>query len=203
MELLGKEGLEKFKALIGDKFDAISSLFDKGKEDDTVIDDTTLDETIEDNGENTEDSTQLEGEETESEEELEDEKTEANIVLEEGWLREDGTVDLDKILDEALKGYIEGLNKKISDIDQQMLIDLIKGEAKSEGALDIEDILKFIDISTISRDNVKDTISSLKKDKGYLFKQKEKGNGFNPAQNRGKAKYREGMSFGDALDLAD
>lgn len=231
-DLMGLKAFNKLKELLGDKVSDVEDvLSEECKEGNTEEGGTDKEEGTSDNDEGVEgeednsedvddDTSDVDSgvddiDTTDKEEDAEGNSTdedvdvkvegaedrELNVILGEGWLREDGTVDLDKVLDEALRGYIEGLHNKINDIDHQMLIELLKGEAKSQGAVDIEDIVKFVDLSTVSKDNVADSISKLKKDKGYLFK--EGGKGFNPSVNKGKVKYRQGMSFGDAYDISE
>ena len=127
---------------------------------------------------------------------------ELNLILGDGWLKENGDVDLSKILDEGLKGYIEKLHKQLDDINQEMLKELIKGEARSQGAVEIDDILRFIDISKIQKEDIAKSVSTLKKDKGYLFTDAT-NKGFNPSSSKSRAKYRQGMSFSDALDITE
>lgn len=180
---------------------------DTSKEEDDIEDaDTDISEGGTDVEEGEDTHKDIEGEGTTSDDNVDEdvdsaEDKEFDVVLGEGWLREDGSVDLDKVLDGALRGYIEGLHNKIADIDNQMLIELLKGEAKSQGAVEIDDVLKFIDLSTVDRGNVADSVAKLKESKGYLFKEGSKG--FNPSKNMGKAKYRQGMSFGDAYDMTE
>ena len=196
--------------MLGDKFSGFTSLF-KTDEATDGEDGKTDEGTVDDNVDNSEEGVDGEGGSatdttvTNTDEGATDTtKTDTNgVILAEGWLLEDGNVDLEKILDESLKGYIEGLNKKIADIDQDMLKALIEGEAKSQGMVDITDILKFVDLSTTTKDNVGEVVSTLKKDKGYLFKQKPVNDGFNPSKQQVKAKYKEGMSFSDAMSMED
>lgn len=209
LELLGQKKFDDLKALLGDKFNSLTSLFkaDVGGEEDNIekgeednVDsgvDTSKGEELDDKTDDIEDKTDDAIDDTTIDTTVE------GVVLAEGWLKEDGTVDIEKILDESLKGYIEGLNKKIADIDQDMLKALIEGEAKSQGMVDITDIVKFVDLSSTTKENVSEVVGNLKKEKGYLFNQKPVNEGFNPSKQQVKSKYKEGMSFSDAMALTE
>jgi hypothetical protein len=184
LKILGQEKFDELKALMGDKFEEFATLFEK----DEII--------IDSDGEYIKKS----------------DVSEPVKVLDEGWLKEDGSVDMEKVVDASLKGYIEGLNQKIADgekkVTEALINNAISAEAEKAGVISVEDILKFIELSTIKVEEgkvegVAEAIATLKKDKPYLFKQDGDNSGFNPSKPKKSEGYVQGMSFADAWDAAE
>lgn len=181
IKLLGEEGFEALKVALGDGFDAFIKTIEEAKLVSNVEDEYVLKTEVE----------------------------EVTPILGDGWLSEEGVLDVEKILDEQLKAYVVKLNDELkegeSKITTTLITNALKDEANKLGVIDFEDILKFIDIEEIKVEDgvvvgVEATLKKLKEEKGYLFKQDAQG-GFNPSKGNKATGYVDGMSIEDAYDL--
>jgi hypothetical protein len=88
--------------------------------------------------------------------------------------------------------YVEGLEARVKELEDLLhttIVDnAIELEASRQGCIDVSDIKKFIDTSTVevidNKANVADLVAELKKTKKYLFNSNVSGGtqGFNPAK---------------------
>ena len=229
LELLGQDAYDKLKAALGDQFEDFETQYNDGKLNDAdvktkqqelgLLEDTEADngegdKTEADNGEgdkteadnqgNNNDNTQQTGTSTDLT------TGNANLVLLDGWLKEDGQVDYDKILDDTLKGYIKNLHERLKQVDWDYKYKMaIAVEALKSNMYDPADADKFISTSELSIDDdgnvvgVKEAFNKLRETKPHLFKSTDSSNGnagFNPAKGRKVDGYREGMSFAEAFN---
>lgn len=229
LELLGQDAYDKLKAALGDQFEDFETQYNDGKLTDADVKTKQqelglLEDTDADNGEGdkTEDE-DGEGDKTEADDQVNntedtqqpDTSTDlttdnANLVLLDGWLKEDGQVDYDKILDETLKGYIKNLHERLKQVDWDYKYKMaIAVEALKSNMYDPADADKFISTSELSIDDdgnvvgVKEAFNKLRETKPHLFKSTDSNNGnagFNPAKGKKVDGYREGMSFAEAFN---
>ena len=105
------------------------------------------------------------------------------------------TVDTDASENDAIDPvYVEGLENRIKELEgllHNAIVDTaIEIEANKAGCIDVDDIKRFIDTTTVEvvdgkASGVGEMIADLKKQKGYLFtatKSKGSSGGFNPAK---------------------
>lgn len=96
-------------------------------------------------------------------------------------------VEIDPVYVEGLENRVKELEGLLHNVIVENAIDL---EATKLGAIDVDDVKKFINLSEVKVDNgkasgVSELISELKKSKGYLFNSTQNGgksSGFNPAK---------------------
>ena len=231
LELLGQEAYDKLKAALGDQFEDFETQYNDGKLndadvkakqqelgllEDTDVEDGEGDKTEAEDGEG--DKTEAdngEGDKTEPDNQQTDTSTDlttdnANLVLLDGWLKEDGQVDYDKILDDTLKGYIKNLHERLKQVEWDYKYKMaISVEALKSNMYDPADADKFISTSELSIDDegnvvgVKEAFNKLRETKPHLFKSTDSSNGnagFNPAKGRKVDGYRDGMSFAEAFN---
>lgn len=119
-------------------------------------------------------------------------KQELKPTLADGWRRENGSIDLDKVLDTDLRFVLEDLKSKLTLAEREK--DIIKKTYEAKGVIfeynvvDVDDVLKFIDLSRVGINDegyavgVRAQMNELKKNKPYLFKDSGVNHigGFNP-----------------------
>ncbi len=229
LELLGQDAYDKLKAALGDQFEDFETQYNDGKLtdddvktkqqelgllEDTDVEDGEGDKTEAENGEGDKTEADNQGNNTEDTQQT-DTSTDltndnANLVLLDGWLKEDGQVDYDKILDDTLKGYIKNLHERLKQVEWDYKYKMaIAVEALKSNMYDPADADKFISTSELSIDDdgnvvgVKEAFNKLRETKPHLFKSTDSSNGnagFNPAKGRKVDSYREGMSFAEAFN---
>lgn len=142
---------------------------------------------------------------------IEEAKQSANTVLLNGWMSQDGTVDLEKVTDPDLKAYIQKgmdcVKESLKQSERWIKQGIVIAEALRQGAKDEYDILQFINLDELVLEEdgtIKDIatkISELKKRKPYLFEVGGNNNeGVNPPVNTNTG-YKPGMTFADAAEL--
>ena len=219
LELLGQDAYDKLKAALGDQFEDFETQYNDGKLTDTdvktkqqelgLLEDTDVEDG---EGDKTEADNQVNNTEDNQQPDTSTDSTtdNANLVLLDGWLKEDGQVDYDKILDETLKGYIKNLHERLKQVDWDYKYKMaIAVEALKSNMYDPADADKFISTSELSIDDdgnvvgVKEAFNKLRETKPHLFKSTDSSNGnagFNPAKGKKVDGYREGMSFAEAFN---
>jgi len=219
LELLGQDAYDKLKAALGDQFEDFETQYNDGKLTDTdvktkqqelgLLEDTDVEDG---EGDKTEADNQVNNTEDNQQPDTSTDSTtdNANLVLLDGWLKEDGQVDYDKILDETLKGYIKNLHERLKQVDWEYKYKMaIAVEALKSNMYDPADADKFISTSELSIDDdgnvvgVKEAFNKLRETKPHLFKSTDSSNGnagFNPAKGKKVDGYREGMSFAEAFN---
>lgn len=227
LEFLGEELFNKLKEAMGDQFVDFEQRYNSGEltDDDVRAKLAELGLTEEANsnaggegspGESNDGSTQetndsADGQTNEEEDEQTSEsKDNTNKILLEGWLKETGEVDYDKILDETLRNYIKNLNERLKKAEWDYKFKMaITVEALKANMYDPSDADKFISIDELSLDEngnvvgVQEAFERLRKNKPHLFKTVEAdgNNGFNPAKANKVSGYVPGMSFTEAYNL--
>lgn len=213
LKLLGKDAYEMLKSKLGDAFESFVAMFN-------TADDSSDSETKEtekaDVEADVEVETEAEAESTEAEAEVETEaeaesteadveSTEAEVLVSKSdVILADGTIDLSKITDPQLRQYAMWANEEHQRLLREVIISYaIRTEATQLGAIDVDDIIKFIDVNTLSVQDgvaigVSDALASLKKQKPYLFKDVTNSDGFNPAGKNKPTAYVPGMSWDEA-----
>ena len=113
-------------------------------------------------------------------------KEEVKTAFVEGWRQEDGSIDLEKVTDPELKEVIESFTTDITtargdaetaraDATKTIRDFKVKEVVGGYGAVDIEDILKFIDLDKVvlsengELEGLKELLDNLKKSKPHLF----------------------------------
>lgn len=222
LELLGQEAYDKLKAALGDQFEDFETQYNDGKINDTdvktkqqelgLLEDTDVEDVEDDEGDKTEVDNQVNNTEDTQQTDTSTDLTNdnANLVLLDGWLKEDGQVDYDKILDDTLKGYIKNLHERLKQVEWDYKYKMaISVEALKSNMYDPADADRFISTSDLSIDDdgnvvgVKEAFNKLRETKPHLFKSTDSNNGnagFNPAKGRKVDGYREGMSFAEAFN---
>lgn len=224
LELLGQEMYDKLKEKLGEEFSKFKSNFEDGTLSEVDVKNklTELELSVDGEDTNAEEDTKEEVDNVDSTTTVDDGVNSDNVddnrvttdmldvsaVLADGWLL-DGVVDIEKILYEPLKDYINGLNELVKQSDWMAKYKIaVLSEALMQNMYDVDDANRFINIDSLSMDNdgnvvgVKEAFAKLKADKPHLFKVAEKeinpiDNGFNPVDKVATSKPR---SYAEAIE---
>ena len=235
-DIIGDEGYDALKDAMGENFDDFLQQYERGEigKDDIIakqkelgllsndVDDTSKDDGGVDDTKGKDDSTNgsIDSNNSNDDDGIEDKKDDKekdvieNIsderVLEDGWLKEDGEVDYEKIKDESLREYIKGLNERLKKVEDEYNIrTVIMKTAMKYKMHDINDADRYIDINKLEFDdkgNIKgldEEFKRLLKERPYLFKGNGSSgsNGFNPSKGNKTNAYIPGMDFKTAFKL--